>query len=171
MDTRALIGISAALGMAAGIGIGYAAFHGDSAKQTPAAAPVAAASSVSTSASSASSGFTLAGKLTLKWSYGAFVRNENSRCGGSGGYSDITEGAAVTITDQGGTVIATGQLDAGHAEVGDSNRPISCTFTFSVLHVPGDKTFYGVQVSHRGAIQFSADRAKSGDVGVSLGGS
>lgn len=169
MDTRALVGISAALGIGAGLGLGYALFH-DSGKVAPTAAPVAAASSASGAASSSSAGFTLAGKLTLKWSTGAFIRDENRMCAGSGGYSDIAGGAAVTIADQTGTVIATGQLDDGHADVSDAGNPIDCTFSFSVLHVPDGKTFYGVTVSHRGAIQFSADRAKGGDVALSLGG-
>jgi hypothetical protein len=166
MDTRALVGGAAALGLCAGLGLGYALFHSSS-KATPAATPAAATSSASSSAAD----FTLTGKLTLKWSRGAFVRDESGACAGSGGYSDISSGAAVTIADQTGTVIATGQLGDGHADVSDAGSPIDCVFSFTVPNVPDGKTFYGVTVSHRGAIQFSADRAKGGDVALSIGGS
>lgn len=166
MDTRALVGAGTALGLAVGLGLGYVLFHSDGKKTPPSTTPAAATSSASSSAAD----FTLAGKLTLKWSTGAFERTDSGVCAGSGGYSDIVDGAAVTITDQGGTVIATGQLDVGRANVDTAtNRPIDCTFTFSVMHVPDGKTFYGVTVSHRGAISYSAAQAKGGQVGLSLG--
>lgn len=168
MDSRALAGAAAALGLAAGIGLGYALFHSDGTK-TPASAAPAATTTAASPAGAAD--FTLGGKLTLKWSTGAFERNEAGLCAGSGGYADITGGAAVTITDQAGTVIATGQLGNGSADVDTSTgTPIACAFSFSVPHVPDGKTFYGVQVSHRGAVQFSTDKAKYGDVALSIGG-
>ncbi len=167
MDTRALAGAAAALGIAAGLGLGYVLFHSDGTKTPASTAPAAATSSASTAA-----GFTLDGKMTLKWSRGAFERDNSGLCAGSGGYSDITGGAAVTITDQAGTVIATGQLGNGSADVDSSTgTPVDCVFSFSVPHVPDGRTFYGVTVSHRGAVQFDAGNAKSGDVALSLGGS
>lgn len=168
MDSRALAGISAALGMAAGLGVGYAAFHGDGSKATPGAIPAAATSAASSSGGAAD--FTLDGKLTLRWSTGAFERRDSGLCAGSGGYSDITGGASVTVTDQSGTVIGTGQLDDGSADVDSSTAtPIDCVFRFSVAHVPDGRTFYGVTVSHRGAVQFPPDQAKAAGVNLSIG--
>lgn len=151
---------------AAGIGVGYA-IHGDA---KTAAKPVAVVASAPSSTASSPSGSALSGTLTL--GSGAFVWNNASDgstpCVGYQGYSDIAEGAPVVITDQGGTVIATGQLDHGSATVGADNRGTSCTFTFEVKNVP-DKPFYGVTVSHRGTQTYSAEKAKGGLISLSLG--
>lgn len=169
-NTRMLAAAGGVVIFAAGIGVGYA-LHGDG-KQTAAAKPVAAVTSAASSvaSSSAPADFSLDGKLTLaqgafEWDHGA---DGSTPCIGYQGYSDITAGAPVVITDQGGTVIATGQLDQGSATVGANGRGTACTFTFTVQHVPV-KPFYGVTVSHRGAVTYSSDQAQRGDVSLSLG--
>ena len=66
----------------------------------------------------------------------------NGECEGTGGYSDISNSAQVTVTNQSGTIVAVGQLQGG-VEDGES-----CDFSFTVP-VPSE-TFYSIEVSHRG---------------------
>jgi hypothetical protein len=157
MDTRTLAAATAALGLAAGLGLGYLLFH--SSGTTGATSTQKAAT---TSAPVSPGTFDLTGSITLK--HGDYVGDSSGACAGSSGYDDVTGGAGVTITDQAGTVIATGTLDAGNTQ------SAGCKLAFTVT-VPASKPFYGVQVSHRGVVQFSGDQAKSGGVALSLGGS
>ncbi|MCD7437290.1 hypothetical protein K4B79_03530 [Streptomyces lincolnensis] len=78
-------------------------------------------------------------------------------CTGSDGYDDIFEGAAVTVYDGAGTVIATGQL--GDSTL-DSDR--TCRFGVAVADVPAGKGVYKVEVSHRGTVQLTETEAQSG---------
>jgi hypothetical protein len=99
---------------------------------------------------------TLHGSLTLTSSSG--ISRSGSNCSGTGGYSDLTEGAAVTVKNESGTVIATGSLDEG---VSDAIYPtVVCHFSFTIPNVP-DAKFYSVEVTHRGALTYSADHLKS----------
>jgi hypothetical protein len=66
------------------------------------------------------------------------------------GYSDITAGAQVTLTNQSQTVLGTGQLGPGVADAAGA----SCVFPFTILNVPR-AAFYGLTVSHRGTLQYS----------------
>jgi hypothetical protein len=80
-----------------------------------------------------------------------------SDCWGTVGYSDIEEGATVTLRDEHGTVLASGALSLGH---GDAT---GCSFTFTLDDVPDSATFYAVTVSHRGEISKShADMVSDG---------
>lgn len=92
----------------------------------------------------------LTGSLELQdpdgWTYGA----GDNDCFGDGGYSDIDEGADVTVKNQDGSIIATGRLEAGRI----TNQGVNCTFNFSVAGIP-DATFYSVEVSHRGELRYS----------------
>lgn len=78
----------------------------------------------------------------------------------------MDEGAQVRITDADGTVIALGSLDAGIARqpfegvIGTSR----CEFTFAVSDVPDDG---GIEVTHRGVVQFTRDQASS--IALTLG--
>jgi hypothetical protein len=109
-----------------------------------------------------SSGFTLRGTLELNDPSGV---GGTTNCRGFGGYSDITEGAQVLVTDASGKVIALGALGAGNGSGGSE-----CDFTFTVNNVPTGDGTYGVEVTHRGVIYYSEDDAKAG-VGLTLGGS
>lgn len=77
-------------------------------------------------------------------------------CTGSGGYDDLSQGASVTIHDPTGKVIATGALQEGHGVDG-----IGCLFNWRITNVPREK-FYGVEISHRGTVDFKATGIKSG---------
>lgn len=75
----------------------------------------------------------------------------------SRGYADITEGAQITVTNQGGDVVAIGKLGAGkvavHPVYGDPAK--ICVFPIQVTGVPTGLSLYGVEVSHRGVVRFS----------------
>ncbi|MER7131358.1 hypothetical protein [Streptosporangium saharense] len=76
-------------------------------------------------------------------------------CVTTGGYSDIREGAQVVITDEASKTIALGSLEAGKP---DSQNPARCVFPFSVQNVPAGRPFYGIEVSHRGRLQYTAEQ-------------
>jgi hypothetical protein len=81
-------------------------------------------------------------------------------CQGSGGYSDITEGAQVVITDDSGATLAITHLEPG------SGDQFSCEFQFR-SEVPSGRGYYGVQVSHRGIVK--EREVDLGIVAISLG--
>lgn len=74
-------------------------------------------------------------------------------CTGGVGYDDIAQGTDVVVRDAAGKVIGTGQLGAG------SVRGTYCVFWFTVSEVP-QETFYGVEISHRGVMTYTADQVK-----------
>jgi hypothetical protein len=87
-----------------------------------------------------------------------------STCGGSGGYSDIATGTAVTVYNAAGTVLSQGALGTGRPDgVG------SCVFSLAAPNVPAGEKFYLVEVSHRGRIMVQPDDARNGTVALSLG--
>ncbi len=92
-----------------------------------------------------SDAITVHGRLDL-----VHAKTSWEKCVGQGGYSDIHEGAQVVISDATGKTIAIGQLKSGIAVVG-----VKCSFYFTVEAVPGDEDFYGIEVSHRGRVQYS----------------
>lgn len=160
--TRALVAGGAVLILAAVVAIGATLAGGGSKPARPAAAPAAATSAAD---------FMLHGTFTLR--LGAFQWNHaadgSTPCTGWQGYSDITAGAPVVITDQAGTVVATGQLQQGTATVDTTTgRATACTLAFAVPGLP-DRSFYGVAVSHRGTQTYSAADARAGAVSLSLG--
>jgi hypothetical protein len=117
--------------------------------------PAVAGSSASPAAAKS---FALTGSMTLKQASFA-----SGPCSGTGGYSDIGEGASVTVYDGGGQVVATGALEAGR-RVG-----LNCEFGVWVANVPAGPKFYQVEVSHRGKVTLSAEDAQAGRFAASLG--
>jgi hypothetical protein len=90
-------------------------------------------------------------------------------CQGTGGFEDIRAGTSVVIHDSAGKIVATGQLDEGAgSDLATSQIALTCRFPFSVQDVPRQK-FYGVEVSHRGIVRFSAEQVADGPVALSLG--
>jgi hypothetical protein len=87
----------------------------------------------------------------------------SSPCYGYGGYSDITPRASLTVTDKHGTTLAIGHLGRG-AYVNNSG---ACIFDFQV-RVPDHQDFYGIEVTHRGIVEFTYAEMKQGP-GISLG--
>lgn len=90
-------------------------------------------------------------------------------CVGVGGYSDLTEGATVTVYDAGGEIVGTGSLGAGEYVSMRNEEDIQagagrCAFAFS-LAVP-DSDFYQVEVTHRGRV--TVQRAEVGQIRLEL---
>lgn len=88
--------------------------------------------------------------------FGDNFSTAGSTCSGSGGYDDLTQGASVTIHDPTGKVIATGALEEGHGVDG-----VGCLFNWRIPKAPKEK-FYGVEISHRGTVNFKTAEIKGG---------
>jgi len=110
---------------------------------------------------------TIRGEMTLM-DYDSFRRmSAGSSCSGDGGYSDMDEGATVSVKNQSGTLIGSGHLGAGKIE-GDVLK--ACVFPFEVKGVK-DAQFFQVEVGRRGGLSYSkADmEQKDWTVSASLG--
>ena len=81
---------------------------------------------------------------------------------GDSGYSDITNGAQVTVYDASGKLLALGALRQGIVAAFGY-----CRFAFTVLGVPAGAGPFMVEVAHRGKIAFTVEQAA--DVELSLG--
>lgn len=101
--------------------------------------------------------FTVRGGVEVKGtdSFVATGQGDNA-CAGSGGYDDLATGAQVVVTDNTARTIAVGTV-TGSAAKGDF-----CLLTFDVPSVPEGKKFYGLEVSHRGVVQFTEQEMKAG---------
>jgi hypothetical protein len=99
---------------------------------------------------------------------GSFVLTDSPTDGGqvcapTDGYSDISAGAQVIVSDSSGKTLAIGSLQNPTAGSG------TCSYSFAVHNVPVGKKFYGVEVSHRGSVKESENDMTSGSVALSLG--
>lgn len=94
---------------------------------------------------------TVAGSMTVTGDRPQVVTEDELTCTTGGGYDDIRQGAQVVVTDAAAKTIALGQLGPGSWK-----RGVGCIFLFSVADVPADGEFYGVEVSHRGRVQYTA---------------
>ena len=110
--------------------------------------------------------FVLTGTLTLKESQGS-----QGVCTGSiAGYEDISMGTAVTVYNQAGDVVATGELGDGKFTAGQFTPNVGpCVYEVRVPDVPVDATFYQVEISHRGKLTLPAADAKAGLLAATLG--
>jgi len=101
--------------------------------------------------------FDLHGTLELR--HAATV---SAGCIGQGGYSDITGYNQVVVTDGSGKTVAIGQTTKG------TSNGLACVYEFVVPNVPSGLGFYGVEVGHRGRVQYNEDQVRKG-VKLSLG--
>jgi hypothetical protein len=111
--------------------------------------------------------FDLSGEITLVNTTGDAYSSDTgaNSCAGSGGYDDIAGGTTqVVITDQSGATVGVGHLNSGQVLTGD----LGCDFRFRVASVPAGKSFYKVEVSHRGGIQYTEKEMRAG-VSMTLG--
>lgn len=123
--------------------------------------PASAAASPSTAGV-----FKVYGDMTL--SLGDFGWGKSPEaCWGKGGYDDIRAGAQVVITDANGVTVGVGRLIDGDPTVYD-DRASSCVFRWEIPNVPDGSSFYAVEISHRGKVQFNrADITRS--ISLTLG--
>ncbi|OZF49695.1 hypothetical protein [Rhodococcus sp. 14-2470-1a] len=106
--------------------------------------------------------FEVLGAITLEDSITTYGLPDGFECAGKGGYKDIGPGAAVTVTDEAGTLLAKGAIATS------SGGSSGCWLDFTVADVPRGKAFYKVEVSHRGELTYTESEAESGLV-FSLG--
>lgn len=76
------------------------------------------------------------------------------------GFEDVHPGAQVVVSDSTEKTVAIGDLEGGGE---------ACQYRFTVTNVPAGLGFYGVEVSHRGRLQYSEDQIRE-PVRLSLGG-
>lgn len=138
--------------------IGYGIGRSNSGHSTPAKA------SKQTASSTAPPTFTVTGGLDLKTTSVTAddLLTAGGSCAGKGGFDDISEGTQVVISDKSGTTLALGQLSNSSYDIAD------CHFDITVDSVPAGKSFYKVEVSHRGGIQFTESQLREG-ITLSLG--
>lgn len=146
--TTALVAVAL---LAAAAAVGASALSGD--QDGPPPAPPAAPTIV------------VSGSLVLTLPHFTWSSSSGT-CWGDGGFADIRGGAPVAVTDAAGTVIAMSELRPGLPTV-SGDRASECTFGITVIDVPAGGKFYGVEVSHRGAVRFA--EADLGQVHLSLG--
>lgn len=112
---------------------------------------------------SASPPLTVEGSVTVRGEPPAVLTDNELTCVTGGGYDDIREGAQVVVTDAAGKTIALGQLGAGSWK-----RGVGCIFLFTVADIPAGEKFYGIEVSHRGKVQYTAAQM-SAPIELSIG--
>lgn len=113
-----------------------------------------AASSAPPSPPPTATGHLLSGKLGFL-NGGEHVERTATSCSGTGGYSDISTGAQVTVKDQTGTVIAVGVLvdDPLLAKAYESGLHLGCFFKFDI-QVP-EATFFTLDIAGRDPVTYS----------------
>lgn len=104
--------------------------------------------------------FRVTGTLTLQDSDGY---TGTSTCAGKRGYDDIGQGAQVTVSDAAGATVAIGRLGPGE------KQSFGCVFNFSVPDVPAGKSFYGIEVSHRGVLKYTEAEISTANLALTLG--
>ena len=72
-------------------------------------------------------------------------------CYADPGFKDIYAGAQVVVSGKSGETLAIGRLEVDPTFVSAAR----CNFVFTVEGVPAGEDFYGIEVSHRGRLQYS----------------
>ena len=85
-----------------------------------------------------------------------------SLCDGTGGYSDISFGTIVIVTNDEGKTLAHTTLGFGSGNIA------RCVFHFHFRVTAGERD-YAIAVSHRGTVDYSFDDLLAGDVALTLG--
>ena len=103
------------------------------------------------------------------------VDDFTGNCLTDAGFSDVTTGTQVTVTNPAGSVVATSSLNYDSSvSAMESKLQMGlsvCVYTFTAT-VPGGLARYGITVSGRGTVWFSpAQMAKGPGLSLSSGGS
>lgn len=115
-----------------------------------------------------SSSFKMTGSLTLMGNDNYVTAGTNSgiganSCSGTRGYSDLAEGAGVTIYGADGKIVGVGSVD--YSEDMDG----FCILMWTADDVKGGEGPYQYEVSHRGKLTITEDDARAGRAGASIG--
>lgn len=98
------------------------------------------------------------------WGSQHFV-DDGSSCRGKGGYSDIGEGAAVTVYDASGKIVSAGKITGSTYHAGE------CKFQWSAASIPAGAGPYQFEISHRGKMTITEQDARAGAIHLTLGNS
>lgn len=74
-------------------------------------------------------------------------------CYGTGGYSDIKGGMAVTVMNEKGEILATGSVENGKRPPGQFSE-VSCVLEFQLEEIP-KSNFYSIEIGRRGKLNYS----------------
>ena len=78
-------------------------------------------------------------------------------CAGDRDFLDIGPGAAVTVVNRTGKLVAKSVIESSYGQQG------SCLFLFRVNELPGGQRFYRVQVAQRGEASYTEAEARAGN--------
>lgn len=131
---------------------------------------LASAAIIGVSLAAEPSTFHLGGSLFLDGSNDAVTSGGAGACQGYGGYSDLTEGAPVTVRSPENTILAVGELTRSRLQPAGTYSDAVCWFLISVPEVPDGEKFYQVEVSRRGSITLTPEQARNGEASLTLGG-
>lgn len=93
----------------------------------------------------------------LRLTDGDYVTSDvGDPCQGLGGFSDMHEGAPVTVLDASGQQVGLGELGPGRLEKG-----WTCAFGFTVPGIPSADTLFSIEVAGRGGVTFGEAEAHS----------
>jgi len=86
----------------------------------------------------------------------------------AGGYSDLREGASVTVYGKTGERLGLGELKDPYGEANGF-----CIFSYDVPDIPAGEGIYSVEVTHRGELSGSESEVEDGRLWISgtIGGS
>lgn len=99
--------------------------------------------------------FKMTGTITLTNDRNSYSFNE---CHGTGGYSDIREGAPVTVYSSKGEIVGLGSL-ASSVPFEEFDE---CLLSFTIEKVKAGEGPYQYEVSHRGRLTVTEESARSG---------
>jgi hypothetical protein len=91
-----------------------------------------------------------------------FVMLSGDRCAGQGGYSDLREGASVTVYGKTGERLGLGELKDSYGEANGF-----CIFSYDVPDIPAGEGIYSVEVTHRGELSGSESEVDDGQLWIS----
>lgn len=94
---------------------------------------------------------TLTGTMVLE---DGFELDGDDRCSGTGGYSDVREGAQLTVSDESGTVLGVAEFSPGNVDPYDVGDESFCQFAFVAAGLPR-ADFYVFELGRRGDLTYS----------------
>jgi hypothetical protein len=100
--------------------------------------------------------FDMEGTYTLAQMAAVRTGYASDNCTGNFWHPSVEAGAAVTVKDADGKVIATSVLRDGVV-----TGALTCEFGFTVPGVPADSKFYSIEIAHTGEVIYPEDKAKT----------